>query len=65
VTTPITSEPGIVRLDQAEGRQLVDSRARRILGVDVDELLRRYDAGTLNLDDDDVLDLVILLPFAR
>jgi hypothetical protein len=63
--TSITSEPGVVELNRAEGRELVDREARRVLGVGVDEFLARYDAGELNLDDEDVLDLVMLIPFAR
>jgi hypothetical protein len=63
--TSITDEPGVVQLDRAEGRKLVDREARRVLGVDVDEFLARYDAGELDLEDADVLDLVLLIPFAR
>jgi hypothetical protein len=36
-----------------------------VLGVGVDEFLERYDAGQLDLEDDDVLALVLLIPFAR
>jgi hypothetical protein len=63
--TSITGEPGVMQLDRAEGRDLVDRETRRVLGVDVDEFLARYDAGELDLDDPDVLDLVLLIPFAR
>jgi hypothetical protein len=63
--TSITDEPGVVQLDRAEGRKLVDREARRVLGVDVDEFLARYDADELDLEDADVLDLVLLIPFAR
>jgi hypothetical protein len=65
VTTPITAEPGVVQLTRDEGRALVDQEVRRVLGIDVDELIRRFDAGELNVDDEDILDLVMLLPFAR
>ena len=61
----ITSEPGVVELSRQEGRGLVDRESRRVLGVGVDEFLARYDARELNLDDDDVLALVLLIPFAR
>jgi hypothetical protein len=63
--TSITSEPGVVELDRSEGRDLVDRESRRVLGIGVDEFLARYDAGELDLDDDDVLALVLLIPFAR
>ncbi len=63
--TSITGEPGVVQLSRAEGRDLVDRESQQVLGVDVDEFLRRYDAGTLDLDEPDVLDLVLLIPFAR
>ncbi len=63
--TSITNEPGVVELTQEEGRDLVDREARRVLGVGVDEFLTRYDAGELNLDDEDVFALVMLIPFAR
>jgi hypothetical protein len=62
---PITNEPGVVQLTRAEGREMVDREAQRVLGIGVDELLARYDAGGLDLDDEDVLDLVLLIPFAR
>jgi hypothetical protein len=55
---------GVRQLDRTEGRRLVDREARRVLGVGVDEFLARYDAGELDLDDPDVLDLVLLIPFA-
>jgi hypothetical protein len=63
--TSITDEPGVVQLDRPEGRKLVDREARRVLDVGVDEFLARHDAGELDLDDPDVLDLVLLIPFAR
>jgi hypothetical protein len=62
---PITNEPGVVQLSRAEGRELVERESRQLLGIGVDELLARYDAGQLDLDDQDVLDLVLLIPFAR
>jgi hypothetical protein len=36
-----------------------------VLGVGVDEFLTRLDAGELDMDDDEVLGLVMLEPFAR
>ncbi len=63
--SPITAEPGVQQLTRAEGCDLVDREARRVLGVGVEEFLRRLDAGLLDLDDDDVLGLAMLVPFAR
>ncbi len=63
--SPITAEPGVQQLTRAEGRELVDRESRQVLGVGVDDFLCRYDAGTLDLDDEDVLGLVMLVPFAR
>lgn len=63
--TSITSEPGVVELTRDEGRTLVDSEARRVLDLSVDEFLAQYDAGDLDAYDEAVLDLVMLIPFAR
>jgi hypothetical protein len=63
--TSITDEPGVFELTRDEGRDFVDRESRRVLGVDVDEFLARYDAGELDLDHEDVLALVMLIPFAR
>ena len=62
---PITAESGIQQLTRAEGRAMGDREARRVLGVGVDEFLRRLDADRLDLADPDVLGLVMLVPFAR
>ena len=45
------------------GRDLVDREAQRVLGVSVEEFLSRYDAGELNLEDEDILAMVMLIPF--
>jgi hypothetical protein len=63
--TSITSEAGVIELTREEGRALVDREAQRVLGVGVEEFLARYDAGELDLDDEDTLALVLLIPFAR
>jgi hypothetical protein len=63
--TSITDEPGVIELTRDEGRDLVDRESRRVLGVGVDEFLARYDVGGLDLDDEEVLALVMLIPFAR
>jgi hypothetical protein len=65
VMTPITSEPGVVELSREEGRQMLDERTRRELGMTLEEFETAYDAGTLDLDRSDVIGLVMLLPFAR
>lgn len=36
---PITAETGVVELDRAEGRALVDGQARELLGMSVDEFI--------------------------
>jgi hypothetical protein len=61
----ITSEPGVYELTREEGRKMLDERTRRILGMPLDEFERRYEAGTLDLDNPDVFSLVMQLPFAR
>lgn len=63
--TSITAEPGVLELTRGEGRDLVGRESERVLGIGVDEFLARHDAGELDLDDDDVLALVLLIPFAR
>jgi hypothetical protein len=63
--TSITSEPGVLELTREEGRDLVDRESKRVLGIGVDEFLDRYDAGELNQNDEDILALVMLIPFAR
>jgi hypothetical protein len=61
----ITSEPGVVELTRDEGRKMLDERTRRILGVTLEEFEAAYDAGTLDMERDEVIGLVMLLPFAR
>lgn len=63
--TSVTSEAGVIELTREEGRALVDREAQRVLGVGVEEFLTRYDSGDLDLDDEDTLALVLLIPFAR
>ncbi len=61
---PITSEPGVVELSREEGRQMLDQRTRRELGMSLEEFEAAYDAGTLP-DTPAAEHLVMLLPFAR
>ncbi|MBM7788413.1 hypothetical protein [Tenggerimyces flavus] len=63
--SPITGEPGVVELDRAEGREMLDERTRRLLNLTLEQFEAAYDAGQLDLDDRDVLHLIMLLPFAR
>ena len=62
---PITSEPGVVELSREEGREMLDERTRRELGMTLEEFEAAYDAGKLDLSQSDVIGLVMLLPFAR
>jgi hypothetical protein len=65
IMNPITSEPGVVELTREEGREMLDERIRRELGMSLEEFEAAYDAGTLDMDRSDVIGLVMLLPFAR
>lgn len=62
---PITAEPGVVELSPAEGRAFLDEKVRRALGMTLEEFEAAYDAGRLDLERPEVLELVMLLPFAR
>ena len=62
--SPITAEPGVVELTREEGREMLDGRTRRMLGMSLEEFEAHYEAGTLP-DRSEVLHLVMLLPFAR
>jgi hypothetical protein len=55
------------RVDAARYLRGKDRKARayHLLGVDVDEFLLRAAAAELDMDDDDVIGLVMLEPFAR
>jgi hypothetical protein len=58
-------EPRPRELTREEGQRLFDQRARRFLGMSGKEFIRRYDAGELDPDDDNVLRVALLLPFGR
>ena len=58
-------EPRPRELTREEGRRLFDEHARRFLGMSGDEFQRRYQAGELDPDDDNVLRVALLLPFAQ
>ena len=57
--------PGVVVLDRAQGRAMLDERTRRLLGMRLGDFEAAYDAGALDLSDPQVAYLVTLLPFAR
>ena len=60
-----TAEPGILELSPAEGRALVEREAQAVLGLSVDEFRRAWEAGELDPETPGVLDVALLLPFAR
>jgi hypothetical protein len=62
---PITARGGVVELTRDQARRTLDERTRRIARMPLSEFERRYEAGTLNLDDPDIFSLVMQLPLAR
>lgn len=61
----ITPDPGVVELTRTEGRALLEERTQAELGMPLDDFEAAYDAGTLDMSRDEVIGLVMLLPFAR
>ena len=61
----ITSEPGVLQLTREEGRKMLNERTRRELGMTIEQFEAAYDAGTLDMEQEAVIGLVMLLPFAR
>ncbi len=59
------AEADVIELTQEEGRELVDSEARRLLGMSLEEFEAAYDAGKLDIEEPGVLTVWMLLPFAR
>lgn len=57
--------PEVIELTREEGAALLDEAAQRKLGISGDEFLCLHDAGKLDLEDQRVLDVEILIPFAR
>lgn len=57
----------IRKLSVEEGWKLLDERARRYLGIDATEFLRRWDAGEYRLDVErrEVSRVAAAIPFAR
>lgn len=60
-----TGVPRVAELDRDQGRALVDSEARQLLGMSLEEFEAAYDAGELDPGDPDVIKVWMLLPFAR
>lgn len=54
-----------VELDRRAGKRLLNEAAKRHLGMTGTEFLRKYDAGQLPKDDFNVLEVSMLIPFAR
>jgi len=61
----MSDDGAVVELDQTQGRAFVDEASHRYLGMSVDEFIRRYDAGELDREDQNVMQVAVLLPFAR
>ncbi len=57
--------PGVEELDRDQGRALVDSEARKLLGMSLEEFEDAYDSGKLDPGNPDVIKVWMLLPFAR
>ena len=56
----------VEEMSTTEGRQLVDGLARDRLGIGAEDFLARLDAGEYDgIDDEDVIQLRMLAPFAR
>jgi hypothetical protein len=55
-------EPHPRAVTAAEGRAIIDERARKFLGMSGEEFRHRYEAGELDPRDDDVLGVALLLP---
>jgi len=45
--SPITADGGVVELTREEGREMLDERTRRLLGMPLEDFEALYDAGTL------------------
>jgi hypothetical protein len=62
--SPLTADGSVVELTREEGRQMLDERTRRLLGMPLEDFEALYEAGTLP-DTPEVEHLVMLLPLAR
>lgn len=61
------SDYEVREISREEGIALADKTARRLLGISIDEFLRRWDSGEITWDDPstDVNSVAMLLPFVR
>jgi hypothetical protein len=57
-----SSAPQARELTVEEGRACVDEISRCLLGISGEEFRRAWEAGELNIDDDNVLHVALLLP---
>jgi hypothetical protein len=55
----------VVEIDHSEGYKLLDKAARSKLGMTGEEFLQAYDRGDLDRSELAVLEVEILIPFAR
>lgn len=60
-----SSEPQPRELSADEGAALLEERSQQLLGISAYEFRRRYAAGELTFEDDNVLAVAMLLPFGR
>jgi len=57
--------PEVQYVDKVRGSQILDEQARRQLRMSGDDFIKRYRSGDLEgLDETDVFDVALLLPFA-
>jgi len=61
----MTTKTETVELNRHDGHRLLDEVAQRRLNMTADEFLAAHDAGNLDREDPAVLDVEILIPFAR
>lgn len=64
----VSSAPAyrVDEIDETEGRALVDTQARKYLGMSGDEFIARYAAGDIpDPDRSDVIRVAMLLPFIK
>lgn len=56
----------VEEMSTVEGRELVDGLTRDRLGISAEDFLGRLDAGDYDgVDDEDIIQLRMLAPFAR
>ena len=59
------SKSQTVELDRSQGHDFLEREAQAKLGMSADEFLDLHDAGKLDRSNQAVLDVEILIPFAR